>query len=187
MAILPIYPYNARVLRTETAEIKKADEKILGLVMNMFETMRAANGVGLAANQVGEGLSLFVIDISPVDGHKDEKPIAMINPKITDRWGDEVSYEEGCLSVPNVREEIFRPESIHVTYRDLNFDEQQMEVTDYFARVIQHEYDHLKGIFFTDYVRGIKKTFINPALRKIMKGEDEAEYEMARNVELAKK
>lgn len=185
MAILPIYPYDARVLREETREITGPAPELTQLIIDMFETMDRANGVGLAANQVGEGKSLFVIDLRPVEGYEDSKPLVFINPEITEFWGDDVGYEEGCLSVPNVREEIMRPEQLHIRYRDANFEAQEMEVDDFLARVIQHEYDHLKGIFFTDYLKGLRKRLLVPVLKKISIGEGEADYKMATKVELA--
>lgn len=185
MAILPIYPYDARVLREETREIKGPSTELTQLILDMFETMDKANGVGLAANQVGEGKSLFVIDLRPAEGYEETKPLVFINPVITDLWGEEIGYEEGCLSVPNVREEIFRPEKLHIKYRDANFEAQELEVDDFLSRVIQHEFDHLEGIFFTDYLRGLRKRLVMPVLKKIRAGEAEADYVMAMKVELA--
>lgn len=185
MAFLPIYPYDARVLREETRELSGPTPETTQLIIDMFETMEKANGVGLAANQVGVGSSLFVIDLRPVEGYEESKPLVFINPVITDMWGEEIGYEEGCLSVPNVREEVFRPEKLHIRYRDANFEPQELEVDDFLARVIQHEYDHLQGIFFTDYLKGLRKRLVMPVLKKIRAGEEEADYKMARNVELA--
>lgn len=185
MAILPIYPYDAAVLREETREIAGPSAELTQLIINMFETMDKANGVGLAANQVGEGKSLFVIDLRPVDGYEDSKPLVFINPVITDLWGEEIGYEEGCLSVPNVREEILRPEKLHIKFRDANFEPRELEVDDFLARVIQHEQDHLEGIFFTDYLRGLRKRLLIPVLKKIRAGEADADYDMATKVEFA--
>ncbi|MFZ1729956.1 MAG: peptide deformylase [Bacteroidota bacterium] len=184
MAILPIYPYDAQVLREETREIAGPSTELTQLIINMFETMDKANGVGLAANQVGVGQSLFVIDLRPVEGFEESKPLVFINPKITDLWGEEIGYEEGCLSVPNVREEIFRLEKLHIQFRDANFEPQEMEVDDFLARVIQHEADHLEGIFFTDYLRGLRKRLLIPVLKRIRAGEGDADYAMASNAEL---
>lgn len=185
MAILPIYPYDAKVLREETREIVGPGPELTQLIIDMFETMDRANGVGLAANQVGAGHSLFVIDVRPVEGYEDSKPLVFINPTITEFFGDEVEYEEGCLSVPNVREEILRPEKLHIRYRDANFEPQEMEADDFLARVIQHEYDHLHGVFFTDYLKGLRKRLVVPVLKKIRAGDGGADYVMANNVDLA--
>ena len=183
MAILPIYPYGAKVLREETRVIERPGPEVTQLIIDMFETMHHANGVGLAANQVGIGSSLFVVDLSPMEEFEDAKALVMINPVITDLWGDEISIEEGCLSVPNVREEILRPEKLHIRYKDSNFQDQELEATDFLARVIQHEYDHLEGIFFTDYLRGLRKRLLVPVLKRIRSGEEETEYLMAKNIE----
>lgn len=179
MAILPIYPYDAQILREETREIDTPSAELTQLIVDMFATMHHANGVGLAANQVGEGKSLFVVDLSPMEGYEDQKPLVMINPEITDLWGDDIAYEEGCLSVPNVREEVLRPEKLHIRYRDANFEPQELEADAFLARVIQHEFDHLQGIFFTDYLRGFRKRLVMPVLKKIRRGEGEADYAMA--------
>jgi peptide deformylase len=184
MALLPIYPYDARVLREETREVAAPSPELTGLILDMFQTMRMAQGIGLAANQVGAGSSLFVIDLRPMEGFEDSSPLVMINPVITDMWGEEIGYEEGCLSVPNVREEVFRPEKLHVRYRDTAFEEKELEADDFLARVIQHEYDHLRGVFFTDYLRGLRKRLVMPVLRKIRNGETDIEYPMATDAEL---
>ncbi|MBR9978669.1 MAG: peptide deformylase [Bacteroidetes bacterium] len=184
MALLPIYPYDARVLREETRDVVGPSPVLTGLIVNMFETMRVAGGIGLAANQVGEGSSLFVIDLRPMEGFEESSPLVMINPVITDMWGEEIGYEEGCLSVPNVREEVFRPEKLHIRYRDASYQEQELEADDFLARVIQHEYDHLRGVFFTDYLRGLRKRLVMPVLKKIRSGETEIDYPMATDVEL---
>ena len=127
MAILPIYPYDARVLREDTLPVDAPSPELTQLIIDMFATMDHANGVGLAANQVGVGKSLFVVDLRGIEGEEESKPLVMINPEITDLWGDEIGYEEGCLSVPNVREEILRPEKLHIRFRDANFEPQELE------------------------------------------------------------
>jgi peptide deformylase len=185
MAILPIYPYDAKVLREETRPVERPSPELTQLIVDMFETMQYANGVGLAANQVGVGSSLFIMDLSTIEDYADSKPLVMINPVITDLWGDEITYEEGCLSVPNLREDVARPEKLHIRYKDANFEDQEMEASDFLARVIQHEYDHLDGIFFTDYLKGLRKRLIVPALKRIRAGEEKADYAMAKNVEFA--
>jgi peptide deformylase len=179
MAILPIYTYDARVLREKTREVNKPDAEITKLVLDMFETMKPAKGIGLAANQVGAGHSIFIVDVSEVEEYENTSPLVFINPVITELWGEDVGYEEGCLSVPNLREEIFRPELLNIRYRDLNFEEQELEADGLLARVIQHEYDHLQGIFFTDHLRGLKKKLILPALKKIKRGQADADYLLA--------
>ncbi len=183
MALLPIYPYDAQVLREETHEVSKPDAELTKLILDMLETMHEASGIGLAANQVGVGKSLFVIDLSVTDEYKDSKPFVFINPVITDQWGDEISFEEGCLSIPDVREDVIRPELLHIRYRDANFEPREMEVDELLSRVIQHEFDHLQGIFFTDHLKGLKKRLVMPVLKRIKNGKVETDYEMARDAE----
>lgn len=186
MAILPIYPYDAQVLREETRDVERPSTELTQLIVDMFATMGVANGIGLAANQVGKGDSLFVIDLSVMEEYADSKPLVFINPIITDFSGDEISYEEGCLSVPDVREDILRPEKLHISYRDTNFELQEMEADGLLARVIQHEYDHLEGVFFTDYVKGLRKRLIIPVLNRIKRGEGDADYRMAIDAAMVK-
>jgi len=186
MSLLPIYPYNAAVLREKTRPVSAIDAKLTRLIFDMIETMHVANGIGLAANQVGVGVSLFVMDLSSVEGYSSDTRVIMINPVITDVWGDDIAFEEGCLSVPNVREEIIRPEKLHIRYRDQNFEELEMEVDGMPARVIQHEYDHLQGVFFTDYLKGLRKRLVVPVLKRIIRGEESADYKMASDVEFTK-
>ncbi len=178
MAILPIYTYDARVLREETKPIEKPGRETAVLALDMLETMKAANGIGLAANQVGQGISMFVVDVSGCEG-EEGKPLVFVNPLITDFDGEDVIFEEGCLSVPKVREDIERPERILIKYRDLEFVEQELVADGLLARVIQHEYDHLQGIFFTDHLRGLRKRLVMPVLKKIKRGDADADYPLA--------
>lgn len=182
MAILPVYTYDSSILREKTNEVKSPDGETLKLVMDMFETMNLAQGIGMAANQVGYGKSIFIIDLSDVEDEEMDKPLVAINPRIVLLDGDDIPFEEGCLSVPNVREDIIRPERVLLRYRDLNFDEKELEADGLLARVIQHEHDHLLGVFFTDYLKGLKKRLVMPALKKIMRGEMEVEYQLASGV-----
>lgn len=179
MAILPIYTYDAKVLREKTKEVSKPDTEITQLIVDMFETMNAASGIGLAANQVGKGHSLFVVDVSGLEDYPDAQPMVFINPEIVDEFDADVAYEEGCLSVPNIREEIVRPEKIALRYLDINFEPQELVADKMLARVIQHEHDHLNGIFFTDHLRGLRKKLIQMPLKKIIRGDVEADYKLA--------
>lgn len=185
MAQLPIYTYSSSILREKAREVQRIDNEIVELIVNMFETMTKAQGIGLAANQVGMGHAVCVLDLSEVkDKNQTHPPIVLINPIITDTWGDIISLEEGCLSLPDLREEIERPERLHVRYRDADFQPQELEAEGMFARVLQHEVDHLNGILFIDYLRGLKKKMIFPMLNKIKKGEVETDYPLADAVSL---
>ena len=145
----------------------------------MYETMYNANGVGLAAPQIGLSHRIFVIDSTqmgddPALGIKR----AFINPEILDEYGNEWSFEEGCLSIPNVHGEILRPEKLTIRYFDELWNEHEEEFDDLTARVIQHEYDHLDGVLFTDYIKGIKKQMLRSKLVGISKGKVDVGYRM---------
>lgn len=152
MAILPITIYGDEILKKQTNPVQQVDDKIVGLIRDMFETMRNASGVGLAANQVGVDKSIFVIDLKPVEGYEDSKPVVMINPEIILRSEEQVIYEEGCLSLPNLHAEVERPEIIKIKYLDTDEKEHEIEADEFFARVILHEYDHLLGKMIPDRV-----------------------------------
>ncbi|MCE7857594.1 MAG: peptide deformylase [Ignavibacteria bacterium CHB3] len=144
MSIVPITLCGDKILRKKTAVVTDIDDKIIGIITDMFDTMRNANGVGLAANQIGLNKQIFVADISPVEGYENFKPIVMINPKIISKSDETTSIEEGCLSIPELREEIIRPENVSVSFYDVDMKEHTIEADRLLARVIQHEYDHLK-------------------------------------------
>lgn len=185
MAQLPIYIYGASVLREKTREIKKVDDTLLNLIFNMFETMHSAKGIGLAANQVGFGKSVCVVDLSEMEKEEDRhEPLILINPVIIEKWGDQIPFEEGCLSLPNIREEIVRPELISVKFRDANFEWKEIQTEGFLSRVIQHEVDHLNGIYFTDHLKGLKKKIITTQLNKMKKGDVDADYPIVTNVDL---
>ena len=150
MAILPITIYGDEILKKKTNPVKQIDDKIIGLIRDMYETMRNASGVGLAANQVNVNKSIFVIDLQPVEGYEKTKPVVMINPEITLRSEELIIYEEGCLSLPNLHAEVERPEIIKIKYLDTDEKEHEIEADEFFARVILHEYDHLLGKMIPD-------------------------------------
>jgi len=176
MSLLPITLCGDKILRKKTAQVADIDDKTVGLIADMFETMRNASGIGLAANQVGVNKQIFVVDVSPVEGYEDHKPIAMINPKIISKSEETNTIEEGCLSIPEVREEIIRPESIVVSFYDVNMKEHSIEADELFARVIQHEYDHLQGVLFIDYFDEDKKKQYKKHLEKIKKRKIDFDY-----------
>ena len=176
MPLLPITLCGDKILRKKTAQVSDIDDETVGLIAAMFETMRNANGIGLAANQVGVNKQIFVVDVSPVEGYEGYKPVAMINPKIISKSDETDTIEEGCLSIPEVREEIIRPKSIVVSFYDVNMKEHSIEADELFARVIQHEYDHLQGVLFIDYFDDDKKKLYKKHLEKIKKRKLEFDY-----------
>ena len=176
MAILPVTVYGDKILRKKVDHIEDVDFKTIELIKNMFDTMRNSNGIGLAANQVGFNQAIFVIDISIVEGYENYKPLAVINPIITLRSEEKVFIEEGCLSIPNVRYEIERPKEILIKYFDSDMKEQVLEANDLLARVLQHEYDHLQGILFTDYFNDKAKKEFKNILNKIKNRKVEIDY-----------
>ncbi|MGE5679655.1 MAG: peptide deformylase [Bacillota bacterium] len=172
MSILPITIYGDKVLKEKTRPVTDIDSSLIKVVKDMFATMHNANGIGLAANQVGVNKSLFVIDISDVEGYEKIKPVVMINPRIVLHSDEKVPMEEGCLSVPTLRAEVIRPKMIKVVYYDTDMKENSIEADELFARVIQHEYDHLQGKFFTDRLndelrKRVKKDLIEIKNRKV--------------------
>lgn len=193
MAFLPIYLYDHAVLRKKARAIKVPDAGLAQLAADMLETMHNANGIGLAANQVGLLQRIIVVDISGTEETPTTPPLAMINPEIISSDGA-VIMEEGCLSIPEVRDEVERPEQITVRFRDLEFREQERTADGILARVIQHEIDHLDGVLFIDHIGSVRRKLLRGRLNKITKGEIEVDYpfvsnapEIVRNYSLAAK
>lgn len=185
--ILPIYGYGEPVLRKKTVEIGKDYPDLDQLIENMYETMYKAHGIGLAAPQVGLNIRLFVIDASPLAEDEDYVDIkdelalckkVFINPKITKREGELWKFNEGCLSIPDIREDIKRLENITIEYFDQNWNKKTENFGDVRARIIQHEYDHIEGILFTDLLSPLKKKLLKGKLANISKGKVETEYRM---------
>ena len=187
--ILPIVAYGDPVLKKEAEEIDENYQGLQDLIENMFETMYGASGVGLAAPQIGKSIRLFIVDASPFaedeEAENDEKAKGLkgfkkvfINPIIEEENGEEWAFQEGCLSIPGVREDVFRKEKITITYFDENFDFHEDEFDGYAARIIQHEYDHVDGILFTDHLAPLKKRLINKKLKNIAKGDVPVNYRM---------
>ncbi|MFH1198514.1 MAG: peptide deformylase [bacterium] len=176
MAILPITVYGDKILREKAKPIKEVTNKTIDHIKDMFHTMRNANGIGLAANQVGLPDSIFVIDLSIVEGWEKTKPVAMINPKILEESDEQIILEEGCLSLPNIRADVERPEKIRIQYMDADEKEHIIEVDDLFARVILHEYDHLIGKMIPDRVKSRIKKKLQGSLKDIMNREIEIDY-----------
>lgn len=178
--IYPIVAYGNPILKKESEEIKEG-ENLSELIQDMFSTMDNANGVGLAAPQINKGIRLFVIDSSlMLDEGDEEKGVrkTFINPIILDEYGDEFGFEEGCLSIPEIRADVFRPEKLTIEYFDENWNLKEEEFSGLTARVIQHEYDHLEGILFIDYLKGLKKRMVKSKLIDISKGKVSTDYRM---------
>jgi len=166
MTILAIRKYGDDVLRNPTGLVTEFDEKLDRLIDDMVDTMYAAPGVGLAANQVGVAKRLMLIDLSV--GKRREELHVFINPEIVETHG-EITEEEGCLSIPDFVEIVTRPERLTVKYLDRHGDEKTMEARDLMARAVCHEVDHLEGTLFIDYLRGLKKERILKRIQKLSK------------------
>ncbi|MDR2121652.1 MAG: peptide deformylase [Flavobacteriaceae bacterium] len=185
--ILPIYAYGEPVLRKKSREIDKSYPELPLLIENMFETMYKAHGIGLAAPQVGLSIRLFVIDAVPLSEDEEYADIkeelkefkkVFINPKIIEREGEPWKFNEGCLSIPDIREDIKRPKTITIEYYDENWNKKTEIYGDVRARIIQHEYDHIEGILFTDLLSPLKKKLLKGKLADISKGKTDVEYKM---------
>jgi peptide deformylase len=171
------------VLRRVAQEIPEDFEGLDQLIGDMFETMRASDGVGLAAPQVGKSLRIFVVDTTPMSENQDEPELkdfkkVFINPIILEEWGDPWSFEEGCLSLPDIREEVTRPAYIRIEYYDQDWNLVEEEYTGIRARVIQHEYDHLEGRLFVDRINPIRRKLLKPRLNAISRGRIDRNYQI---------
>jgi peptide deformylase len=175
--IYPIVVYGDPVLRKKATDIKKGTD-LKELIADMYETMHAAHGIGLAAPQIGKAIRLFVVDGTTLEDEPALKNFkkAIINPVILDEEGDEWAFEEGCLSIPNIREEVFRAEKIHVRYFDEEWNQHEEELDGMKARIFQHEYDHIEGKLFIDYLTPLKKRMLKGRLADISKGDVDTEY-----------
>lgn len=177
--ILPIIAYGDPVLKKEAEEISKDYPALAELIENMFETMYNAKGVGLAAPQIGKSIRLFVVDGEPMDEEelKGFKKV-FINPEILEEEGEKWEFNEGCLSIPDIRGEVSRHGDITIDYFDENFEQQTERFSGLKARIIQHEYDHIEGILFTDYFTPLKRQMMKRKLDNISKGKIDVEYRM---------
>ena len=186
--ILPIYGYGDPVLRKVGEDISAEYPNLQELIINMYDTMYNAYGVGLAAPQVGLAIRLFVIDTEPFSDSEDltaEEQNQLkgfkqtfINAKMLKEEGEEWGFNEGCLSIPDVREDVYRQEKITLEFYDENFNKKTEVYDGLIARVIQHEYDHIEGILFTDKIAMLKKTLIKKKLQNIMDGKARPDYRM---------
>lgn len=175
----PIYSYGHRVLKQKARVIDAGHPGLEKLIADMFETMYNAHGVGLAAPQVGLDIRLFIIDAEPMDEEKLKgfKKV-FINPQILEEEGKEWAYEEGCLSIPGIREDVMRPERIKLRYNNEKFEQLEEWFDGLAARVIQHEYDHIEGVLFTDHLTPFRRRLLKGKLTAISRGDCDAEYRM---------
>lgn len=182
MSELPVYLYGNDVLKKKAKKVTEVTDADIKLIHDMFDTMHHANGIGLAGNQVGVLKQILVVDVSEMEAGKGIKPMVVINPEIIAESEEETEYEEGCLSIPDIREKVWRPEKITLKYNDVNMNELEMEASGVLSRVLQHEIDHLNGVLFIDYLSAAKRTLIRSKLSKIAKGEIETPYEVVASI-----
>ena len=185
---LPIVAYGDPVLRKKAQDIDKDYPELEKLIADMWETMYKANGVGLAAPQIGRAIRLFVIDTSPFAEDEDISPEEQamlkdfkrifINARMIEEEGKSWSFNEGCLSIPDIREDVTRKDTITIQYLDEDFKEVTETYDGLLARVIQHEYDHIEGILFTDKLSSLKRRLLKGKLNNISKGNIVVEYKM---------
>ena len=179
--IYPIVAYGDPVLRKVAQNIKQDDSNIdlKKLIEDMFETMHASNGIGLAAPQIGLSIRLFVVDGSGTDDDeiKDFKQV-FINAQILGEEGEKWAFEEGCLSIPSIRENVSRQENLTIRYYDADWNLHEESFSGMRARVIQHEYDHIQGVLFIDHLSGLRKQLIKGRLNNISKGDVKVDYRM---------
>ncbi len=182
--IYPIYVYGMPVLRKEGQDIDEDYEGLEALIADMYETMYQADGIGLAAPQVGKSIRLIVIDGTQVEEDDEERSELhdfkkiMINPHIIEEEGEEWEFNEGCLSIPNIREDVKRKPILRLEYLDENFDFHDEEFSGMKARILQHEMDHVNGILFTDRISPIRKRLLNASLKAISKGNTDVKYKI---------
>ncbi len=187
MSILPIYTYDQAVLRKKAKLVHPENvdrAELRKFAGDMFETMRSANGIGLAANQVGALRRVITIDVSEMEETKGLAPIVLINPVVETEEGAAV-IEEGCLSIPEIRDEVERPEFVRVRYLDLELKDRELQAEGILARVVQHEIDHLNGVLFIDRLTAERRKLLRGRLNKIHRGEIEVSYPIVSGVELS--
>ena len=185
MNILPVYAYGQPVLREVAKKITSDFPNLEGIIADMFKTMYNANGVGLAAPQVGMPIRIFVVDGQSMEGREGRNESmqgfvqVFINPEIVDEKGEKWSFDEGCLSIPGIRNGVMRHEFVTLKYFDTHFQEKVETFSGIKARIIQHEHDHLEGKLFTDYASPLKKQILKSKLLRIQRGDIETDYPMA--------
>lgn len=176
--VYPIVVYGDPVLRKRAVEIPHLGIDVATLAADMYETMYSAHGIGLAAPQIGKGVRMFVVDGTTLEDEpklKDFKQV-FINPILLEEYSDPWEFEEGCLSIPNIREKISRKAKIKIRYFDVQWMLHEEELDGMKARIVQHEYDHLEGKLFLDYLSPLKKRMLKGKLNDISKGDVDTEY-----------
>ncbi|HEX6334918.1 MAG TPA: peptide deformylase [Flavisolibacter sp.] len=189
--ILPIVAYGHPILRKVAAEVQEGDPSLQKLIEDMWETMYVSNGVGLAAPQVNRDLRLFVMDSAQIFANMDDEEKkeagypdapgikqAFINPRVVEEHGDDWAYNEGCLSIPKIREDVYRAEEVTITYQDDQFRQHTKTFTGITARIILHEYDHIEGRLFIDYLSPLKRKLMKRKLEDISRGNVKVDYKM---------
>ncbi len=179
--ILPVVAYGDPVLKNVAEEIEEGDPDVKALIENMFETMYNASGVGLAAPQIGRSIRLFIVDATPFSEDHPELDgfaKAFINPIILEESGKKWTFNEGCLSIPGIREDVIRRPNILIEYFDENWELREEEFDGMAARVIQHEYDHIEGVLFTDRIPALRRRMIKGKLNDISRGIVDITYKM---------
>lgn len=167
MSLLPVTLYGDKILRKKAEQVSDVDMETVKLITDMFDTMRNASGVGLAATQVGADKQIFIIDISEIEGYEDVKPMVFINPRFEEMSEEKVLMEEGCLSIPDVRADVWRPKKVTIVFQDTDMQEHRLEADEFLSRVLQHEFDHLQGVLFTDKIPDEVKKKLKRDLNKI--------------------
>lgn len=181
--IYPIVLYGDPVLRKPTEDVEPGTDLKL-LIQDMYETMKHAQGIGLAAPQIGKSIRLFVVDGTVLEDEPSMEDFrqAFINPLIVEELGENWEYEEGCLSIPNIRESVSRREKLRIRYYDEDWNEKEEDFYGLKARIIQHEYDHIEGKLFIDYLTPLKKRLLKSKLSDISKGKVDTEYRIKHKV-----
>lgn len=189
MSILPVYTYDHPVLRQKATPVDNMSDDVVQLIADMFETMYNADGIGIAANQVGSPLAITVMDLSVIEEEEFQqyKPTALINPVIEVFSEETIEFEEGCLSLPTLRDMVVRPKLIQVRYFDQDMKEHVIEADGMYSRVIQHEVDHLHGRYFFEYLSPVRRALAHPRLKRIQRGAIDTEYPLFVNKPVEKK
>ncbi len=187
--IYPIVLYGDPILKKRGEDVTPDSADIKQLSEDMFETMYQANGIGLAAPQIGISLRMFIVDSSPIDEEegRDGFKRVFINPEVIESSGDSWNFEEGCLSIPGIRADVQRPPSVTIRYQDEDWQEHTETLDGMAARIVLHEYDHVEGVLFTDRINGLKRRLLKGKLNSISKGQAKADYKVKVPTKLARR